>query len=162
MKNYTIIDVREKDEFLKEHIRNSVDVPLSFLETREERFVKLLHGKNILLMCRSGKRSTLAYGILKKHFDTNNLSVYEGGIVRYAQEHPEEIVKGRWKISIPLMGQVQVALGVLIALFLSLALTLSIDFLYPIAFISAGLIYAGLSGNCLLALVLSKLPFNRQ
>lgn len=123
MKPVTIIDVREKDEFQKEHIRHSIDVPLSFLENREERFAKLLHGKNILLMCRSGRRAQLAYDILKHHIPESDLKVYEGGFLKYTQEHPEEVVHGRFTVNIPIMRQVQLAVGILIILFLSLATT---------------------------------------
>lgn len=42
MSQKIILDVRTPEEYAQEHIRDSIDIPLSFIETREDRVAKLL------------------------------------------------------------------------------------------------------------------------
>jgi len=72
-----ILDVRTAEEYALERIHGSIDIPLSFIETREDRVAKLLKGKEVLIMCRTGRRAELAKQILAPHSEIEKLKVYK-------------------------------------------------------------------------------------
>lgn len=59
--NYTIIDVRTKEEYEESHIKDSINIPYDEI-TEDSNIDK---NKTILVYCRSGKRSNMAYQTLK-------------------------------------------------------------------------------------------------
>ena len=60
-KNYIVVDVRTKEEYEEVHVRGALNIPYD--EIDEE--VALEKEKTILVYCRSGKRSNIAYHTLK-------------------------------------------------------------------------------------------------
>lgn len=82
-----LLDVRTKEEYLEKHIPKSALIPVDVLE--QEAASKLPEkGKEILVYCRSGRRSATAVAILKKLGYTH---VYDlGGIINW----PYETVSG--------------------------------------------------------------------
>lgn len=54
--NYIIVDVRTKEEFASGHVVNAINIPLDDLESAT--FDKT---KTIIVYCKSGRRSALAY-----------------------------------------------------------------------------------------------------
>lgn len=54
--NYIIVDVRTKEEFASGHVVNAINIPLDDLESTT--FDKT---KTIIVYCKSGRRSALAY-----------------------------------------------------------------------------------------------------
>lgn len=161
-KNYDIIvDVRGKDEFTVEHIQDSVDLPLDFIESREARVAKLLKGKRVLLMCRSGRRAELAKNILEPHTEIDSLSIFPGGILEYKKQFPNEIISGEnTKNKLPIMRQVQLTAGILILLWMLGSLFVASWMIWIAVFVGAGLSFAGITGFCGMATLLSKAPWN--
>lgn len=156
-----IVDVRSEKEFKQERVKDSIDIPLSFIENREERVAKLLAGKEVLLMCRTWRRAELAKQILSPHLKIEKLKIYNWGILKYKEKHPEQIISTPLGFSLPIMRQVQIAAWGLIILFILLALITNQNFLYGALFVWSGLLYSGLSGTCMMATLLWKLPFNK-
>lgn len=156
-----IVDVRSEQEFKQERIKDSIDIPLSFIENREDRVAKLLAWKEVLLMCRTWRRADLAKQILAPHLEIEKLKVYKWGILKYKEKHPELIISSPLGFSLPIMRQVQIAAWGLVVLFVLLALTLHINFLFWALFVGLWLLFAGLSGTCMMATLLTKLPFNK-
>ncbi len=73
--NYIIVDVRTKEEYDTGHIKDSINIPVDDIESRINELDK---NKTILVYCRSGRRSTTAYNILKdKGYKSYNLGAYE-------------------------------------------------------------------------------------
>jgi rhodanese-related sulfurtransferase len=58
--------------------------------------------------------------------------------------------------------QVQIAAGSLVFLGTSLGAFVSPWFLILSAFVGAGLVFAGVTNTCAMAMLLAKLPYNRQ
>lgn len=61
---YTLVDVREKQELSSGSIGEAINLPLS---TFENTFNKLNKSKTIIVFCKSGVRATAALSILKKN-----------------------------------------------------------------------------------------------
>jgi rhodanese-related sulfurtransferase len=76
--NAILIDVREFDEYLKEKIPGSINIPLSSFDNSKIPNTD----KKIVFQCRSGKRSFIA---AEKFFSMTSLRGYnlEGGIIAW-------------------------------------------------------------------------------
>ncbi len=143
------LDVREPDEYRFEHIEGTQNVPLSQLM---QRVSALPRGEDIYVMCRTGVRTLQAIQILTAA-GLPHLHAVQGGLE--AWKAAGYAVK-RSRGPIPIMRQVQIAAG-------SLAL---IGGLIPglqwiAIIIGAGLVFAGVTGTCGMALLLAKMPWNR-
>ncbi|WP_029410216.1 rhodanese-like domain-containing protein [Treponema pedis] len=63
---YFVIDVREPDEYAEGHVRYAVNISVNEIENRIAE-IEDLKDKNVVTICRSGKRSQKAAEILEKH-----------------------------------------------------------------------------------------------
>lgn len=77
-----VVDVREIDEVLAGTIQNSINIPMSHMSNNKSSFdgqiEKLPKDKTVIVFCRSGRRSGIVGGILKKKgFKVLNLGGYE-------------------------------------------------------------------------------------
>lgn len=61
-KGAMVVDVRTKEEFMSGHVKGSINIPLSILNTSLGKLRKYDH---IIVCCRSGARSGQAKGILE-------------------------------------------------------------------------------------------------
>lgn len=81
--NPIIIDVRNPDEWAKEHIPNTMNIPLLELENKLDEIPK---GREIVTVCGvGGGRSSTAYSLLKKH-GFNQTKLLKGGIRAWKNE----------------------------------------------------------------------------
>jgi rhodanese-related sulfurtransferase len=143
-----IIDVREPDEFLQEHIPGSRNIPLSQIAQAAAQ----LQGQSVILSCRSGKRAAQAKSILEAQ-GCSNLSLLEGGILGWkAAKKPTTCLKKGYSI----MQQVQIIAGTMILLG---SFVKPLWFLAPLA--GFGLLTAGLTNTCMMATLLSCMPWNK-
>jgi len=79
-----LVDVREKDEVdeLAYDVPNIVNIPLSEFE---ERFNEIPKDKEVVIVCKSGRRSLRAAGFIINHgYDATKLVNMQHGIVRWA------------------------------------------------------------------------------
>ena len=81
---FTIIDVRTSEEFAEGHLDQAlnIDVKSDQFSTEVE---KLNPSKKYILYCRSGKRSSKAYGIMTD-LNFENLYNMEGGYLKYKDD----------------------------------------------------------------------------
>jgi len=158
--NSIIIDVREKDEFCKEHIENSILLPLSDLNILAPGILAPIKDQNLLLLCRSGNRAKLALNQIQSlDLKIKNISVYEGGILNWKKQgHP--VIRFQ-KSTLPLMRQVQIAAGFLIITSVLLSIFVDPKWIGLGLFVGCGLTFAGLTGFCGMAILLSKMPWNQ-
>jgi len=87
-KNVLLLDVRTKEEFSEEHIKNALNIPVQELEKRLDELKKYKNFE-IIVYCRSGARSRRASEILVKNgFKfVYNLS---GGIIEWKKQFEVE------------------------------------------------------------------------
>lgn len=157
-----IIDVREKDEFELEHIEHSINVPLSSFTAVVPGVLNLLQNKEITFMCRSGSRALQACEQAKSlgYNDVHAYKVYEGGLVNWKQQN-RPLMQKKGKSPLPLMRQMQIIMGFLFVVFASLGAFINPMFSTVTIFFGLGLFYAGYSGDCAVAALLAKAPWNR-
>lgn len=156
-----IIDVREPDEFSAEHVKGSINIPLSQFDHQAPGILGGLKSKSIILMCRSGKRAGLASQQLSNlGFSDFSCEVYQGGILKWKESG--EKVEASKKNHLPIMRQVQLIAGLGVLLPVVLGFLISPNFFYVSGFFGAGLSFAGLSGRCLMAEMLAMMPWNKS
>ncbi len=162
--NEVIIDVRERDEFDSEHAPGSVNLPLSTFNSQAPGVLTQLKDKKLIVMCRSGNRAKLAVqqaqslGLaFEKGYDYD---VYEGGILRWKREGKEVVSKKRSHF--PLMRQTHAIAGSIVLASVLLGYLIDSVYFGIAGFVGAGLLFAGLSGVCMLTNILALMPWNRN
>jgi rhodanese-related sulfurtransferase len=148
-----LIDVREPAEYKAEHIKGSHLLPLG--GCCPATLPAAAHGKKVIIHCKAGKRGEKACAaLMESGQEVYNLA---GGLDAWvAAGLPVEKGSG-----LPLMRQVQIAVGALVVGFTVLGFTVH-PWLHGVAgMIGLGLLNAGITGWCGMALVLAKMPWNR-
>jgi len=146
-----VVDVRLPAEYRSVHLEPSVLLPLDEITRRRG---ELPRDRQLVLVCRTGARARLAVAQLAG-FRTR---VLEGGIAAW-QEAGHPVVEGKSHMS--LERQVRVAAGALACTGGALAVAVSPWFGLLPAFVGAGLVYAGITDRCGMAMLLARLPYNR-
>ncbi len=150
-----LVDVREPDEFAREHLPGAVSAPLSAFEQAR---LAIEPDREVIFMCRSGARTSAHCDRLAARV-TGPAFVLEGGLNAWkAAELPAEVNR---KAPLELMRQVQIAAGGLVLLGAVLAWLVHPGFIGLSAFVGAGLLFAGVSGFCGMARLLAAMPWNR-
>lgn len=149
-----LVDVREADEFAAEHIPYAISAPLSQIDAAlpdlaEER-------RAIIFQCQLGKRGEKACALMEE--DTlKNREIYnlEGGIMAWKAAGLSTVQQSSHAPKLPIMRQVQIGAGSLILL--------SVLAGYPAlaGVFGAALIFAGITGWCGMARLLSHMPWNK-
>jgi len=147
-----VVDVRLPAEYRAVHLQPSLLVPLDEIGRRRETFPR---DRELVLVCRTGARARLAAAELSGI----RTRVLQGGLVAW-QEAGLPVVEGKAHMS--LERQVRVMAGSLAAAGGALAVVVSPWFGLVPAFVGAGLVYAGLTDRCGMAMLLGKLPYNRR
>lgn len=149
-----IIDVRTHGEFDAGHLPGAINIPM---ETLESRLPDLDLAAPTVLVCHSGTRAGIACAQIGHRFQ--DVAVLEGGTAGWIGSG-EEVVKTT-KSGKPIMQQSLIGAGLVNAIGLTLGLTVHPAWLGLSMFASAGLIVAGSTGFCLMAIILAKMPWNR-
>ncbi|MFA6186059.1 MAG: MBL fold metallo-hydrolase [Phycisphaerae bacterium] len=151
-----ILDVRSALEFSQTHIENSINIPIDMISAK---IGELSQSKqNYLVLCHSGTRAAMAADMLMQS-GIHTVKVIEGGIARW-QKDKLAVIKGQGGIS--LERQVRIIAGSLVLLGIILSWLLHWAFLFIPIFVSSGLIFAGITDNCMMGMLLMKLPYNKN
>jgi rhodanese-related sulfurtransferase len=151
-----LVDVRTPGEYETAHIAGSVNLPLDKVNTHRHRIAGNAR-RRLVLVCQSGARATQAQHKLSTAGLTD-VAVLSGGMNAWtAADAPVECTgKARWALD----RQVRfVAGGIVLATVLASIRFPALRFIA--GFIGAGLFFSGLTNFCLMAILLSKLPYNR-
>lgn len=151
-----LIDVREPPEYASEHIPGAHLLPLSTFDPAR---VPQEAGKKVVLHCVMGMRSAQAG---QKLLDAGYPTVYNfrGGIQAWKEAGYPTAQGERRHLSLP--RQVQIVAGSLVLLGTVLGAAVSPWFLLLSGGVGAGLVYAGVSDTCGMAMLLARLPYNQQ
>ena len=151
-----LIDVREPGEFFAEHI---LGAKLMSLSRFDPTVVPQNNNKKIVFQCQSGTRSAQA---AQKMFDLGFNEVFHlrGGLPTWkAAGYPTKVNKNA---PISMFRQVQIVAGSLVFIGTILGASVSPWFLILSGFVGCGLVFAGVSNTCAMAMLLAKLPYNKR
>jgi len=155
-KGALLIDIRDADEHVREHIPQARHIPLARLRDAAPIAPP---GATVIFHCRSGHRTRLHAQALAAAAP-GGACLLEGGL-------------DAWKCAglpvardlsrpLELQRQVHIAAGTLIVLGAALGVAVDPWFHLLPAVVGGGLVFAGLSGFCGLARILAKAPWNRR
>jgi rhodanese-related sulfurtransferase len=151
-----LLDIREADEYVREHIPGAHHLPLSKFNQAE---LALNQGKPVIFHCRSGARTLANAGRLAACASSCEAYLIEGGLDAWRKAGLPVASDRRQPIE--LQRQVQIGAGGL-ALAGTLLGVLASPWLFLVpAFVGAGLLVAGITGFCGMARVLMHAPWNR-
>jgi rhodanese-related sulfurtransferase len=149
-----LVDVRSASEFASGHLAGAISIPLDQIESR---IADLDCRKSVVLVCKTGLRSTIACNLLQQ-LDRKAM-VLQGGTAAWEQAGFPLVssVKTRWSLE----RQVRLIAGVLVAAGSLLALLVDARWAYLSGFVGLGLTFAGITDFCAMGILLDKMPWNR-
>lgn len=149
-----LIDIREADEYAREHVPGALSAPLSTFDSARLDPA----GRQTVFMCRSGNRTAVNCLTLAARVD-GPAHVMDGGLDGWKKAGLP--VRADRKAPLELMRQVQMAAGGLILTGGALGVLVHPAFWGLAAFVGAGLFFAGATGFCGMARLLAVMPWNR-
>lgn len=154
----TLVDVRTPAEFDAAHIECARLQPLPDLRPAD--LIKELgETATIYVICQSGARAAKAILRLEEA-GFENCVLVEGGMDAWLQAGLPTIYGESGGLSI--LRQVQITVGLICAVGSALAIFVSRLFAVLPLVMGFGLLFAGFSGTCGLAVLLSAMPWNRS
>jgi rhodanese-related sulfurtransferase len=149
-----LVDVRSATEFATAHLPGAINIPL---EQIERRTADLEASAPVVLVCQAGTRARLAHALLAE--SGKELVVLEGGTGAWLQAGYPAVrsTTARWALE----RQVRLMAGLLVAVGVVLAATVSQWWLLLPGFVGCGLVFAGCTNYCLMGEALARLPWNR-
>ena len=151
-----LIDVREPSENRAERIAGSLLVPLSRFDPAA---IPSEPGKSVIFHCRTGRRSRSAAQKVLASGRSGQVANLSGGIDAWKAAGLPTIADKSAPIDV--MRQTQIVIGTIVLTGLALGTLVSPWFLILSGFMGAGLIFAGSTGWCGMAMLMAKMPWNR-
>ncbi len=148
-----LIDVRSAAEFAVGHIPGAVNVPMEQVEMR----MADIGSGPVVLVCEAGTRARIVAGWLEGR---QPVSLLSGGTAawRLAGFPLVTCAPNRWTLE----RQVRLAAGLMVFVAALLAVLVNLKWVYLAMFVGAGLTFAGTTNICAMAVVLAKMPWNRE
>ena len=151
---YRIIDIRSADEYRREHISGSENISVPELAQHD------LRDQKVIFSCLSGMRTQSSAPQLAASVGAEQALLLEGGLNAW-KKSGGAVVKNTSE-PLPLMRQVQIVAGALIVLGVVLGYFVHSGFFLLAGFVGAGLMFAGITGFCGMAVLLMKMPWNKN
>ncbi len=150
-----LIDIRSAEEYRRERIDGALNVSADQLPNA---LLQLGQGKVFVFYCLSGTRTQMNKNLLEDSV-SHDAYIVEGGLNNWKREGLTTEKNASEPISI--FRQVQIIAGSLILLGCLLGYLVSPKFFLLAGFVGAGLVFAGVSGFCGMAVLLMKMPWNK-
>ena len=153
-----LLDVRTPGEYAAAHVPGAKLIPLDGLDAAAFCRERGADGTPVYVLCQSGGRARRAIEKLASA-GVQGCVLVEGGTQAWI-DAGLPVNRGESRV-LPLMRQVQIVVGFLSAAGAALALTVSPRYALIPLVIGCGLLFAGLTGFCGLAMLLAKMPWNK-
>ena len=154
-KSVDFINVCTPAEYKEKHIHGVRNLPLDSLE---QHVSELNEKATVYIHCRSGNRGKQAIEKLEAAGVTAELVNVEGGLLAWDEAgHPTNSLTNR----MPIMRQVFIGAGSIVLVGTALTYLFGQTYLLISLFVSLGLLVSGITGWCGMALLLSKMPWNK-
>jgi rhodanese-related sulfurtransferase len=154
-----LLDVRTPGEYAAGHVPGTKLIPLDELDPTAFCLERGAADKPLYILCQSGGRARKAIEKLERA-GVQDCVLVEGGTQAWLDAGlPVNRSESR---VLPLMRQVQITIGIISATGAALALAVNPWFAVLPLITGCGLLFAGITGYCGLALLLAKMPWNRS
>jgi rhodanese-related sulfurtransferase len=150
-----LIDVRTPAEFAALHAKGAANIPLDKLEPGA---LASCNGDPVYFICKSGKRAEKAIDKLREAGYSNVWLVEGGTDAWHTGGHPVTRGKGR---AIGLEQQVRIVAGSMALIGAVVVLAGQPLGLALVGLVGAGMVYAGVTDTCGMAMLLAKMPWNQ-
>jgi rhodanese-related sulfurtransferase len=153
-----LLDVRTRPEFVNAHVPGARLIPLDDLNV-EAYLQEHEPGQPIYVLCQTGARARKAIERFER------CGCFDGVLVAGGTQAwiDAGLTVNRGKSNVlPLMRQVQIVVGTLSVVSSVLALLISPWFAIVPLLLGCGLLFAGVTGTCGMAILLAKMPWNRS
>ncbi|MDO5091768.1 MAG: rhodanese family protein [Cardiobacteriaceae bacterium] len=147
-----LVDIRGADEYARERIDGARNITPEQLQPGQ-------FADTVIFHCRLGHRTQTQAANLARAA-SGDAYVLEGGIDAWKKAGLPVVRDDKQPLE--MQRQVQIAAGSLILLGFILGRWVNPGFLWLAAFVGAGLVFAGVSGFCGMALLLAKMPWNQK
>ncbi|TWT88380.1 Inner membrane protein YgaP [Pseudobythopirellula maris] len=147
-----LLDVRTPAEYREAHVRGAVNLPLDRLSAEAAP-----SAETVLVICQRGSRGKQACEKLTAAGLSNVVNVEGGTLACIEAGLPIE----RGKKTISLERQVRIAAGSLVVVGAALGAFVHPAWLGLSAFVGAGLVFAGVTDTCGMAMMLARMPWNQ-
>ncbi|MCP2233023.1 MULTISPECIES: rhodanese family protein [Erwinia] len=153
-----LIDIRERAEYLREHIPHANSLPLT--EITAGKTVENAARQPVIFHCQAGMRTVQNANALTHAASPASVLLMSGGINAWKRVGLPTIEDK--KQPLPVMRQVQIAAGTLVLTGVVLGYAVDSRLFLLSGFVGAGLLFAGLTGFCGMANILLKMPWSRN
>lgn len=153
-----LLDVRTPPEHASGHVPGAQLLPLDELDAAAFCRTRTANSPPVYVLCQSGSRAKRAIAKLEQA-GARGCVLVEGGTQAWL-DAGLPVNRSASRV-LPLMRQVQIIVGFVAALGSGLALAVDPRFAVLPLVMGSGLLFAGLTGYCGLALVLAKMPWNK-
>ncbi|MHB1221047.1 MAG: rhodanese-like domain-containing protein [Gammaproteobacteria bacterium] len=149
--------MREPGEYAAIHIAGAKLIPVGTIQNDK---LPELSSRKLIIHCHTGRRGAVACE--KLLLSNPNIDVYnlEGGITAWEKAGFGVEKSGGAFVSSERQVQITIGSGVLIGVILGYLI--HPGFLFLSAFFGAGLLFAGITGSCGLAILMGKMPWNQK
>ena len=154
---HELLDVRTPPEYASAHVPGARLMPLNELNV-EAVLARHESGSPIYVLCQAGERARTAIERFQRA-GCDDCVLVEGGTQGWI-DAGLPVHRGSSRV-LPIMRQVRIVVGSLSAIGAALALTVNPWFAILPLFLGCGLLFAGITGTCGMALVLARMPWNR-
>ncbi len=152
-----LIDIRDADEYAREHIPDAELVPLATLTSGAP--LNARAGETVIFHCRRVPGRRIMRFVWPRP-PPAQACLLAGGIQAWKAAGLPVVEDSSQPL--PLMRQVQIAAGTLILLGVLLGYTVNGGFFLLSGAVGAGLTFAGVTGFCGMARLLATMPWNRR
>ncbi|WP_292986164.1 rhodanese family protein [Pantoea sp.] len=152
-----LVDIRDRADFLREHIPQALSLPLTEITTG-----KTVEGSDqqpVIFHCQAGMRTTNNAEQLMRAASSGNVFLMSGGINAW-KSAALPIIEDK-KQPLPIIRQVHITAGILVLVGVIAGYAVDSRLFLLSGFIGAGLIFSGVSGFCGMASLLQKMPWNK-
>jgi rhodanese-related sulfurtransferase len=155
---HELLDVRTPPEYASAHVPGAKLLPLNDLKVGTF-LARHEPGRSIYVLCQAGARASKAIEQFERA-GCSDCVLVEGGTQAWI-DAGLPVHRGARSV-LPLMRQVQIVVGAISAIGATLALSVNPWFAIVPLFLGCGLLFAGITGWCGMALLLARMPWNRQ
>lgn len=153
MPGTTVVDVRTTTEFRSGHIAGAINIPMDEIESRLADVPK----GPVVLVCSSGRRAELTQEQIGGQLDA--VSCLEGGMEAWEKAGKPVVRSTRTRLALD--RQAMIGASVIVLTAVALGTLVSPGWFYLALLPGFGLMLAGTTGMCPMAVILSVMPWNR-